>query len=136
MSKGRKTFHGRPRAEAVAVAPPEARYHQAVKTTNRRTAFLASCAALLLTAGCTENKRDIGHETANIVSDTNVMEQAEAAANAVVRNASDCDAVKATLPEADQKLAEAATKIKTQAGLIALQTLKTQVQRVRDLCAS
>jgi hypothetical protein len=107
-----------------------------VKTTNRRTAFLACCAALCLTAGCTENKRDIGHETANIVSDTNVMEQAEAAANAVVRNASDCDAVKATLPEADQKLAEAATKIKTQAGLIALQTLKTQVQRVRDLCAS
>lgn len=107
-----------------------------MKTTNRRTAFLASCAALFLTAGCTENKHDIGHETANIVSDTNVMEQAEAAANAVVRNASDCDAVKATLPEADQKLAEAATKIKTQAGLIALQTLKTQVQRVRDLCAS
>ena len=70
----------------------------------------------------------------NIVSDTNVMEEAEAAANAVVRNAADCDAVKATLPEADQKLAEAQTKIRTQAGLVALQTLKTQVQRVRELC--
>jgi hypothetical protein len=106
-----------------------------VKTTNRRTALVAACAALFLTAACTEKKDDIGTDTANIVSDTNVMEEAEAAANAVVRNASDCEAVKATLPEADQKLAEAQTKIKTQAGVIALQTLKTQVQRVRDLCA-
>ena len=90
--------------------------------------------ALLAAAGCSEKKRDIGKETANIVSDTNVMEEAEAAANSVIRNASDCDAVKATLPEADHKLAEAATKIRTQAGLVALQTLKTQVQRVRELC--
>src|SRR5512134_899048 len=91
-------------------------------------------AALLAAGACGENKRDIGKETANIVSDTNVMEEAEAAANAVIRNASDCDAVKATLPEADQKLAEAEKKIRTQAGVVALQTLKTQVQRVRDLC--
>lgn len=90
--------------------------------------------AVLAAAACSEKKRDIGQDTANIVSDTNVMEEAEAAANAVIRNASDCDAVKATLPEADQKLAEAATKIRTQAGIVALQTLKTQVQRVRELC--
>ena len=106
-----------------------------MKITNRRTALLATCAALFLTAACSEKKKDIGTDTANIVSDTNVMEEAEAATNAVVRNASDCDAVKATLPEADQKLAEAQAKIKTQAGVIALQTLKTQVQRVRELCA-
>lgn len=91
-------------------------------------------AAVLLAVACSENKRDIGRDTANIVSDTNVMEEAEAAANAVIRNAADCDAVKATLPEADQKLAEASTKIRTQAGMVALQTLKTQVQRVRELC--
>jgi hypothetical protein len=90
--------------------------------------------ALLAAPACSEKKRDIGKEAANIVSDTNIMEEAEAAANAVIRNASDCDAVKATLPEADHKLAEAATKIRTQAGLVALQTLKTQVQRVRELC--
>jgi hypothetical protein len=90
--------------------------------------------ALLAAVACSEKKRDIGKETANIVSDTNVMEEAEAAANAVIRNASDCDAVKATLPEADHKLAEAEKKIRTQAGIVALQTLKTQVQRVRELC--
>jgi hypothetical protein len=90
--------------------------------------------ALLAAAACSEKKRDIGKETANIVSDTNVMEEAEAAANSVIRNASDCDAVKATLPEADHKLAEAEKKIRTQAGIVALQTLKTQVQRVRELC--
>lgn len=90
--------------------------------------------ALLAASGCTEKETKIGKESANIVSDTNVMEEAEAAANAVIRNASDCDAVKATLPEADHKLAEASTKIRTQAGLVALQTLKTQVQRVRELC--
>jgi hypothetical protein len=90
--------------------------------------------ALLAAVACTDKKRDIGKETANIVSDTNVMEEAEAAANSVIRNASDCDAVKATLPEADQKLAEAEKKIRTQAGIVALQTLKTQVQRVRELC--
>jgi hypothetical protein len=90
--------------------------------------------ALVAAAACSEKKRDIGQDTANIVSDTNTMEQAEAAANAVIRNASDCDAVKATLPEADQKLAEASAKIRTQAGIVALQTLKTQVDRVRELC--
>jgi hypothetical protein len=91
--------------------------------------------AVLVAAGaCSEKKRDIGKETANIVSDTNVMEEAEAAANSVIRNASDCDAVKATLPEADHKLADAEKKIRTQAGIVALQTLKTQVQRVRELC--
>jgi hypothetical protein len=90
--------------------------------------------AMLAAAACGEKQRDVGKETANIVSDTNVMEEAEAAANAVIRNASDCDAVKATLPEADHKLAEAEKKIRTQAGVIALQTLKTQVQRVRELC--
>jgi hypothetical protein len=105
-----------------------------VKTTNRRTALVATCAALFLTAACTQKEPAIAKDTANIVSDTNVMEEAEAAANAVVRNAADCDAVKATLPEADHKLAEAQSKIKTQAGQIALQTLKTQVQRVRELC--
>lgn len=90
--------------------------------------------ALVAAVACSEKKRDIGQDTANIVSDTNVMEQAEAAANAVIRNASDCDAVKATLPEADQKLADASSKIRTQAGIVALQSLKTQVDRVRELC--
>jgi hypothetical protein len=89
---------------------------------------------LLLVPACGDTETKVGKEAANIVSDTNVMEEAEAAANAVIRNAADCDAVKATLPEADHKLAEASTKIRTQAGLVALQTLKTQVQRVRELC--
>ena len=101
---------------------------------NRRTRGAWVVVALLAAVACSDKKRDIGKDTANIVSDTNVMEEAEAAANAVIRNASDCDAVKATLPEADHKLAEASGKIRTQAGIVALQTLKTQVQRVRDLC--
>ena len=104
-----------------------------MRTMNRRV--LGAWAMAVLAAGaCSENKSDIGKETEKIVSDTNVMEEAEAAANAVIRNASDCDAVKATLPEADHKLAEAEKKIRTQAGIVALQTLKTQVQRVRELC--
>lgn len=101
---------------------------------NGRTRGAWVLVAMLAAAACGEKQRDVGKETANIVSDTNVMEEAEAAANAVIRNASDCDAVKATLPEADHKLAEAEKKIRTQAGVIALQTLKTQVQRVRELC--
>ena len=104
-----------------------------MRTMNRRVLGAWAMAVLLAASACSE-KKDIGKETANIVSDTNVMEEAEAAANAVIRNASDCDAVKATLPEADQKLADAEKKIRTQAGIVALQTLKTQVQRVRDLC--
>lgn len=102
---------------------------------NRRTRGAWVAVALLAACACSDKKRDLGNETAKIVSDTNVMEEVEAAANAVIRNASDCDAVKATLPEADHKLAEAEKKIRTQAGLVALQTLKTQVQRVRDLCS-
>jgi hypothetical protein len=105
-----------------------------VRHSSRRTRRAWVVAAMLAAAACSDKKRDIGQDTSNIVSDTNVMEQAEAAANAVIRNASDCDAVKATLPEADQKLADAATKIRTQAGQVALQALKTQVQRVREIC--
>ena len=86
-----------------------------MRTMNRRV-LGAWAMAVLLAAAPAARRSDIGQETANIVSDTNVMEEAEAAANAVIRNASDCDAVKATLPEADHKLAEAEKKIRTQAG--------------------
>jgi len=91
--------------------------------------------AMLAAAACSgEKKRDIGQDTANIVSDTNVMEEAEAAANAVIRNASDCDAVKAVLPETKRRLEEADKRVRTMTGRARLDSLKKQVATVADAC--
>ncbi|HEX6740018.1 MAG TPA: hypothetical protein VF310_17190, partial [Vicinamibacteria bacterium] len=59
---------------------------------------------------------------------------AAAAANDVVRNASDCDAVKAALPETRRRLDEAGKKVRTMTGRASLDSLKKQVTTVADAC--
>ena len=91
--------------------------------------LFASC----LTA-CEKGKGDLGKDTAKVVSDTNVLEEASAAAGAVVRNAGDCDAVKAALPEATRKLEEAEGKVQTVTGRETLNALRTRMKSIAETC--
>jgi hypothetical protein len=83
---------------------------------------------------CQKDQGKLGRDAANVVSDTNVLEEASAAAGTVVRNAGDCDAVKAALPEANRKLDEAAERVRTVTGRETLNALRTRVRNVAEMC--
>ena len=102
---------------------------------NSRTLAAALMATLpWLGAACEKEESKLGKDTGNLVADTKVLEEAAAAANDVVRNASDCDAVKAVLPETRRKLAEADKRVRTMTGRASLDSLKRQVATVADAC--
>ncbi len=94
--------------------------------------------SLLLTAcrqsGQGGGKGDLNSQLEGITADNAVMREAEAAANNIVRNATDCDAVKANLAETNRKLDEAQTRIRTETGRTTLNALKTQVRNIAQLC--
>jgi hypothetical protein len=97
--------------------------------------LLAALPVVLSLYGCgggEPNKRQ--QAVANITSDTQVLEEASSAANAVIRNNMDCDTVNAALPEANHKLDEAAGRIRTPAGKATLEALKAQVRAVAQNC--
>ena len=101
----------------------------------------AACAlALVLLAGCARDappeakSDDIGAQTARIANDTEVLADAQEAVNAVVRNAPDCEAAKASMEEANRKIAEAAGEVQTATGRATLDAMRQQVRRVAELC--
>jgi len=93
--------------------------------------YTAGC---LLLCSCQKDKGELGTETAKIVSDTAVLKEANAAANEVIRNSTDCDAVKAAFPATNQKLDEVAGKIRTVTGRVTLDALRTQVRTIYQNC--
>jgi hypothetical protein len=70
----------------------------------------------------------------NLGADQEVVKQASAAANEVVRNATDCAAAKPLIPEAYRQIEEARGRAKAATSQQMLDTLKTQVDRVAQLC--
>jgi hypothetical protein len=93
-------------------------------------------AAVLLLAACDSKpkERGIGEQTRDITADTRTLEDATAAANAVIRNATDCDVVKASLPDTNRRLDEAAAKLATPTGRTTLEALRNQVKTVAQSC--
>jgi PBP1b-binding outer membrane lipoprotein LpoB len=97
------------------------------------------CAAAVL-AGCAGEKApepkadDIGAQTARIANDTQVLGEAQAAVNEVVRNAPDCEVAKASMAEANRKIEEAEAKVQTATGRTTLDAMRQQVRRVAELC--
>jgi len=97
--------------------------------------FLAAGAVVLSLSGCGGEERNKRQQAvANITSDTAVLEEASAAANAVIRNNMDCDTVNAALPEANHKLDEAAGRIRTPAGKATLESIRAQVRAAAQNC--
>jgi len=95
-------------------------------------------AALLLLGGCRQERQPepskLGAQAGAIASDTEALREAQAAANEVIRNAQDCEAMKTGVPDAQQKLDAVAARIKTEAGRQTLQALKAQVRTIGEAC--
>jgi len=90
-------------------------------------------AAALWIAAC-QTESDLGKDAGNIASDTEVLREASAAANEVVRNAGDCDAVAAGLDEARRSLDEAKGRVRTATGRVTLEALGKRLDAIAETC--
>jgi hypothetical protein len=70
------------------------------------------------------------------VSDTQVLAEAEAAANEIIRNAADCEAVTASFSSVMAKLDEVEGKLQTAVGRTTLGTLRKQVGTIGEACGA
>jgi hypothetical protein len=95
-------------------------------------------AAAVVALGCAKKEdaaaKDIGQQTADITADTETLKEANAAVSEVVRNAGECEAARAAVPGANQKLDEVAGRVRTATGRQTLEALRGQVKRVSDMC--
>jgi len=93
----------------------------------------AACAAALLLAAvaCTEKQQKPMQDLAH---DQELVKAASAAANEVVRAAPDCEAARPLIKEAYRQIEDAAGQVEAAASRQILDTLRTQVDRVAQLC--
>ena len=92
---------------------------------------------VLMTGGCKKGKdepKDIGEQMRDVGADTQVMSDAQAAVNEVLRAGSDCDMAKPAVALANAKLDEAARHVRTSSANATLDTLRKQVRQVQDMC--
>jgi len=99
-----------------------------------QTLALAVLASLTL-LGCS-GSGGTDQAVAGTVSDTQVLAEAEAAANDVIRNASDCESVTASFSSVMAKLDEVEGKLQTAVGHTIVETLKKQVGTIGDACGA
>jgi hypothetical protein len=99
--------------------------------------LLATALLPLMLVGCKKPKdepKTIGDQMRDVEVDTQVMRDAQAAVNEVIRASSDCELAKPAIAAANMKLDEAARSIRTAAGNNSLATMRKQVQTAQDLC--
>ena len=92
---------------------------------------------LLLTGGCSggdEGEKSLGEKAGDAISDTEVLKEATAAANAILRNATDCEIVGSRIEEVNAKLDEVEQRLQTATGRTTLKALREQVRRVAESC--
>lgn len=96
-------------------------------------------ALLLIASGCgndTTDDKSLGQQVGGAISDTRAMEEAQAAANQILRNAMDCEAVKANIEDVTRKLDEAEARIQTETGRTTMKALRLQVTRIAETCGA
>jgi hypothetical protein len=81
--------------------------------------------------GCFQQRE---RQMKQISQDEAVLKGVTAAVNQAIHNADDCDAARAALPEARQRLSEAFGKVKEEASHQMLRALDAQLKRVADAC--
>ncbi len=91
---------------------------------------LAVLVVSLASVACEEKQKSME----NLGSDQEIMKAASAAANEVVRNATDCAVAKPLVPEAYRAIDEARANAKAATSQQVLDTLKQQVDRVAQVC--
>ncbi len=90
-----------------------------------------------LGAGCKKepaSRKSLGGMAAAITADTEVLRDANAAANEIIRATGDCEAVKAALPETLRKFDQVEAKLRTQTGRDTLAALRAQVRAITQVC--
>jgi hypothetical protein len=108
-----------------------------MKTTTLAAAAVLLLAPGLMAGGCKKGKdepKDIGEQMRDVAADTQVMSDAQAAVNEVLRAGSDCDMAKPAVALAIAKLDEAARHIRTAAANATLDSLRQQVKTAKDAC--
>lgn len=76
----------------------------------------------------------IGAQVKAMEQDINMMAEANAAANDVIRAAGDCDAARPLIPAANARLDEAQRKVQTATGRTTLDALRKKVREVSENC--
>ena|GEM_PF-3774276 len=76
----------------------------------------------------------IGAQVKAMEQDINMMAEANAAANDVIRAAGDCDAARPLIPAANARLDEAQRKVQTATGRTTLEALRKKVREVSENC--
>ena len=91
---------------------------------------------LLVIASCSDgsNEGNLGDQVSDVVTDTELMREANTAANQIIRNQTDCELVKSSIEEVRQKLDEVESKLQTSAGRTAVQPLRKQVNTIAEAC--
>ena len=88
--------------------------------------------ASLFGLGCSGTDKAVS----DTVSDTQALAEAESAANDVIRNASDCEAVTASFSSVMAKLDEVEGRLQTAVGRTTLGSLKKQVGNIGEACGA
>lgn len=88
--------------------------------------------AAMAMSACFARERE--KQIKEVKRDEKVLSDVATAINQVVRNAADCDAAKAALPEAKQRLSEAYGAVQEPGSIETLKMLSAQLQRVESAC--
>ena len=96
--------------------------------------LLIGSAACAGSAKPTPPPSGLGADVANIASDTQVVKQAQEAASSILRNADDCDSVKAKAGDVQAALDQSLQQTRTTTGRTAVENLKKQVRDVLSAC--
>ncbi len=99
-----------------------------------KTIALAVLAALSI-LGCSGSKGS-DEAISDTFSDTQALAEAESAANEIIRNAADCDAVIASFSDAAAKLDEVEGRLQTAVGRTTFAALKKQVGTIGEACGA
>ena len=79
-------------------------------------------------------QKDIGQQTADITSDTQVLGDASAAVNDLIRVQDDCEAARPLVPKANAALDTASARVRTVTGKATLDGLKSQLRNIDTNC--
>ena len=91
---------------------------------------------LFVATACGDGEKGLGEQLGGAISDIDVVKEAEAAANKIVRNASDCEFVKAEVDGVVQALDDVEGEIQSVTGRTTMDALREQVRRVAEACGA
>jgi len=85
-------------------------------------------------SGCFGFAREREKQIQEVKKDEAVLKGVSAAINQVIHNAGDCDAARAAMPEARQRLSEAFRLVQEPGSDATLKMLEAQLKQVSDAC--